>query len=134
MGASSAVFHHIGRPVPVEEISGHPDMRYTALYDMYTLDLANDLSLHIQLHAFGPASTLHEDIQRLSHVAFKVEDIESVLVGKDILMPLYEPFAGFRCAMVRLNHQLIELVQTDLPEEAIWGGEVLKGGVLYPES
>lgn len=47
-------------------------------------------------------------------------------------MPLYKPFAGYRCAMIQVNGVLIEPIETSLPEEKIWHDEeTLKNGVLY---
>ena len=60
-------FHHIGKPVALSEIKDNPDTRYSTLYDMYTLDNLNELSLPIQLHAFGERSPLDERIQQLRH-------------------------------------------------------------------
>ncbi|GAA4172345.1 hypothetical protein GCM10022287_13060 [Gryllotalpicola koreensis] len=116
----------------MEELESDPRARYSPLYRMYTLDLPNELSLHIQLHAFREESGLHERIRTESHVAFKVEDIETALRGEEILMPLYEPFDGYRCAIVAVNHQLIELIETGLSDEQIWGEAIFRGGVLYP--
>ncbi|AYG03752.1 hypothetical protein [Gryllotalpicola protaetiae] len=129
---SIPIFHHIGRPVPVDALQSDPRARYSPLYRMYTLDLPNDLSLHIQLHAFREESGLHERIRTESHVAFTVEDLETALRGTEILMPPYEPFAGYRCAIVSVNHQLIELIETGLSDEQIWEEARYRGGVLYP--
>lgn len=49
-------------------------------------------------------------------------------------MPLYQPFAGYRCSMITLHDQLIELIETDLPEEEIWGDGVFKESLLYPQT
>ncbi|MGX7051696.1 hypothetical protein [Leuconostoc palmae] len=87
-------FHHIGKPVPLMEIKDNEQTRYSPLFDMYTFDILNDLSLPIQLHAFGPSSSLNVKIQTESHGAFKVSNIQKALQGKQIVMPLYEPFAG----------------------------------------
>ena len=125
-------FHHIGRPVPVDEIRDDPKTRYSPLFDMYTLDLPNELGLHIQLHAFGERTTLDPRLTRESHVAFTVPDIEAAIAGHEVVMPLYEPFAGYSCAAVLVNHQVVELVETRLTESEIWGGSALRDSALYP--
>lgn len=124
-------FHHIGKPVPLENIKDNKDTKYSPLFDMYSLDMKNDLSLPIELHAFGENSSLDVRIQKEPHVAFKVNDIESALDGKEIVMPLYQPFAGYRCAMVIINKQLIELIETTLSESEIWGDGIFKDSILY---
>lgn len=125
-------FHHIGKPVPLEMLINHPDAKYSPLFDMYSLDMQNDLSIPIELHAFGKDSSLHPRIQKEVHIAFKVSDIASALKNKDILMPLYQPFANYRCAMVIINDQLIELIETSLSESEIWGDGIFKDSILYP--
>ena len=125
-------FHHIGRPVALEVIKDDQHTRYSPLFDMYTLDSLNDLSLPIQLHAFGDASELHEKIKTQTHVAFKVSDIVEALKDQEIIMPLYEPFSGYQCAMILVNRQPIELIETSLSEREIWGDGLFKDSKLYP--
>lgn len=125
-------FHHIGKPVPLDVIKDDISTRYSPLFDMYTLNRLNELSLPIQLHAFGEASELHEIIKQQSHVAFKVSNIREALKGQEIIMPLYEPFSGYQCAMILVNRQPIELIETSLLEREIWGDGLFKDSKLYP--
>jgi hypothetical protein len=68
----------------------------------------------------------------MPHVAFKTDNIDEVLIGKDIIMPLYEPFKGYRCAMIWLCNMPIELLETTLTEHELWNNQdVLKNGILY---
>lgn len=126
-------FHHIGKPVSPELIVNNPDVKYSPLFDVYSLDMKNGLSIPIELHAFGKNSSLHPRIQKEMHVAFKVENISLALENKEILMPLYQPFANYRCAMINLNDQLIELIETSLSESEIWGDGIFKDSILYPQ-
>lgn len=126
-------FHHIGKPVPLESIADRPNVKYSPLFDMYSLDLKNEFSIPIELHAFGENSSLHPRIQNETHVAFKVNDIVSALKNQEILMPLYQPFADYRCAMINVNNQLIELIETLLSESEIWGDGIFKDSILYPQ-
>lgn len=128
------IFHHIGKPVSLEILKNRKDVKYSSLFDMYSLDMQNDLGIPIELHAFGKNCSLHERIQKEVHVAFKVNDIETALHNKEVLMPLYQPFAGYRCAMITLNDQLIELIETSLSEKEIWGDGIFKDSILYPGS
>lgn len=79
--SKDATFHHIGKPVPVDLIKGDPRMRYSPLFKLDTLDLPNDLGLHIRLHGFGEQTTLDPRLAQESHVAFTVTDIEAA-IGK----------------------------------------------------
>lgn len=125
-------FHHIGRPVPLEKLQHQKGVKYSPLFDMYSLDLKLDLPIPMEYHVFGPRSILHERIRTELHVAFKVDDIVSALKDKEILMPLYQPFEGYQCAIVLVHDSLIELIQTSRTEEELWNGDTLKGSVLYP--
>ncbi|BCC14558.1 TPA: hypothetical protein ACLBZV_003313 [Bacillus cereus] len=113
-------------------IQGNKNTKYSPLFDMYSLDMENHLSIPIELHAFGPNSSLDNRIQKETHIAFKTNDIEYALRGKEIIMPLYQPFANYRCAMVIINGQLIELIETSLSEQEIWGEGIFKDSILYP--
>lgn len=126
-------FHHIGRPVPLAQIKDNPDTKYSPLWDMYSLDVANDLTLPIELHAFGPKCKLDKRIQTTPHVAFTVDDIRAALQNQDIIMPLYKPFAGYECAMILVSGQPIELIQTTLSEKEIWGDGIFRDSILYPD-
>lgn len=126
-------FHHIGKPVPIETIIDYPALKYSPLFDMYSVDLKNSLCIPVELHAFGKNSSLHPRIKQETHVAFKVNDITSALKDQEILMPLYQPFADYLCAIVNINGQLIELIETSLSESEIWGDGIFKDSVLYPQ-
>lgn len=78
------VFHHIGKPVLLESIKDNPDTKYSPLFDMYSLDMYNKLSIPIELHAFGEKSTLDKRIQICPHVAFKTNNIEQALEMKKL--------------------------------------------------
>lgn len=129
----TAVFHHIGKPVPFERLKDQAGVKYSPLFDMYSLDMKNDFGIPIELHAFGPKSSLHPKIQQEIHVAFKVKNIEEALKQQEIIMPLYQPFAGYKCAMIVLNEQLVELIETSLSENEIWGDAIYKDSILYPD-
>ncbi len=126
-------FHHIG--VPTDKSNLSKKARYSPLFKMYSEDAINDLGIHIEYHAFESGSPLDRRITREKHIAFKVDNIEDKLQGREILMPLYEPFKGYKCAMILVNDVLIELIETSLSEKEIWEDEeILKNGILYNNS
>ena len=127
MKDSRLEFHHIG--VPAGKVM--PNERYSSLYGMYTSDGANK-DLHIQFHRYDPDSILDKRIQNSTHIAFKTDDIEDYLKDKEIIMPLYEPFKGYKVAMVLLDGVPIEIIETTLSEEEIWHDDH-SGSVLYPD-
>lgn len=130
---SSATFHHIGKPVPLESLEGRKGVKYSPLFDMYSFNTSNNLEIPIELHAFGPNCSLDPLVQREAHVAFKVNNIEISLKNKNIVMPLYQPFTGYKCAIILLNGQLLELIETTLSEKEIWGNTILENSILYPD-
>jgi hypothetical protein len=123
-------FHHIG--IPVEKSKMGENARYSPLYRMYTVDGKNNLGIHIQFHAFDRGSSLDKRVQTNIHVAFKTADITKTLKGQELVFPVYEPFEGYRCAMIIVNNMLLEIIETNLSEERIWNSdETLRKGVLY---
>ena len=123
-------FHHVGVPVDKSQISS--SARYSPAFKMYTDDAKNDLEVHIQYHAFDKRCPLNDAIKNQVHVAFKTENIEQILEGNQVIMPLYEPFKGYKCAMILVNGLPIELIETSLSEKEIWSdSETLKTGILY---
>lgn len=121
-------FHHMG--VPVTE--PRPGERYSGPFDMYTSDGING-DIHIQFHRFGPRCPLHPAIQNQVHIAFVTDDIKGYLEGKQVIMPLYEPFPGYRAAMILLDGCPVEIIETTLSEEGIWGKPHIRT-VLYPDA
>jgi len=126
-------FHHIGKIVPLAEIKADPATKYAKIYDMYSLDRQNKLGIPIELHAFGPNSSLDPIIQTQPHVAFITNDVQAAIADEKIIMPLYQPFAGYQTAMILVDGQPIELIETTLSEREIWGDGIFKDSILYPQ-
>lgn len=126
-------FHHIGKPVSLAKIKNHPKVKYSSLFDMYSLDMENNFNLPIELHAFGEKCTLHEIIQTQVHIAFIANDINEAIKDEQIIMPLYTPFKDYHCAMILVNNQAIEIIETTLSESEIWGDGIFKDSILYPK-
>jgi hypothetical protein len=108
-------YHHLGIPTTVVRANE----RYSSKFKMYTSD-SEGSQFRIQWHRFESDSPLHPLVRNFPHVAFKVTDLDRAIVGKNVLLGPYCPFAGFRVAMVEDGGVPIEFVQTDLPDEEIW--------------
>ncbi|MDC0535247.1 hypothetical protein OAO18_05465, partial [Francisellaceae bacterium] len=67
----------------------------------------------------------------MTHVCFKVQNIEEYLEGQKILMELYEPFEGYKAAMIEVEGAPIELIETSMSEEEIWNDDK-EGSYMYP--
>lgn len=109
-------FHHMG--IPTDE--PREGERYSAQYRMYTSDASTEL-LHVQYHRFEPGSTLHELVRTIPHPAFKVSDLERAVQGKPVILGPYEPIDDYRVAVIIDGGTPVELIQTTLTDEQIWG-------------
>lgn len=121
------IFHHMGIPTQ-QKREGE---RYSTPFKMYTSGGENS-EFRIQYHRFEEDSPLHPLIKTMPHIAFKVSDIEKATEGREILLEPYNPFEGFRVAIVKISGAPVEFIETNLTEEEIWG--IPKGkSYIYPE-
>ncbi|SDW13015.1 hypothetical protein SAMN05444487_101352 [Marininema mesophilum] len=121
-------YHHIGIPTDKSQ----KDERYSPLFKMYTSD-SESKDFRVQWHRFEPDSSIHPLIQRMPHIAFKVNDIQLAIEGKKVILEPYYPFERFCVAMIEEDGLPIELIETDLKEEEIWS-DSHKNSTLYPDS
>ncbi|MGQ3889264.1 VOC family protein [Legionella sp. CNM-1927-20] len=119
-------FHHIG--VPTTNIQ--PDERYSSTFKMYTSGGKTN-EFRIQYHRFEEDSPLHSLIKSKPHIAFKVDDLKKAISNKEVILGPYEPFPGFKVAVINECGIPIELIETTLSEEEIWE-EDHKDSVIYP--
>lgn len=120
-------YHHMG--IPTEQI--REGEKYSSTFKMYTSG-GQDSEYRIQYHRFEADSPLHPLIKTMSHVAFKVGSIEAAIKNKEVILGPYEPFPGFKVAIIAEDGAPIEFIETDLSEEEIWYGSH-KNSVIYPE-
>jgi hypothetical protein len=109
-------FHHLG--IPTNE--ARPGERYSARFDMYTSDSDCQL-LHIQYHRFAADSSLDPLIRSLPHPAFKVDNLDRAVVDRKLLLGPFEPITGYRVAIIDDGGMPVELIETTLTDEEIWG-------------
>ena len=119
-------YHHMGIPTTEK----HADERYSSSFKMYTTKGHNPF--RIQYHRFEEDCPLHPLIQTKAHVAFKVNDLDEAIKGQQVIMEPYEPFTGFKVAMIEAEGTPIELIETTLSEQEIWNDEH-KNSIIYPE-
>ena len=91
-------------------------------------------SVRIQWHRFDQNSPLHPLIQAVPHVAFKVDDLDRAIAGYKLLLGPFEPIPSFRVAMIEDGGQPVELLQTTLTDEEIWGRAVRDGISYRPDA
>ncbi|SAL76268.1 hypothetical protein AWB71_05201 [Caballeronia peredens] len=109
-------FHHMGIPT-CEPREGE---RYSAASRMYTSD-ADCALLRVQYHRFEAGSPLAELMRTVPHAAFKVSDLAKAIQGRTVLLGPYEPIDGFRVAVIQDGEAPVELIETSLTDEQIWG-------------
>jgi hypothetical protein len=56
------------------------------------------------------------------HAAFKVSDLDRAIAGRAVILGPYEPIAGFPVAAIDDGGVAIELIETSLTDQEIWGG------------
>ena len=63
---------------------------------------------------FEPDSPMPEAIRKVSHVAFKVDDLDAELKGKKVIVEPFSPLEGIRAAFILTEDGApIELMQID---------------------
>ncbi len=117
-------FHHMGIPTTEPK----PGERFSELFGMYTSD-SECKSLRVQWHRFEANSSLHHLIRTVPHAAFKVSDLDRAISGCTLLLGPYEPVSGFRVAIIEDGGIPVELVQTELTDEELWGRATLSGQI-----
>ncbi|AHE68058.1 VOC family protein [Legionella oakridgensis] len=120
-------FHHIGIPTTVKR----EGERYSSTFKMYTSG-GEESPYRIQYHRFEEDCPLHPLIKTKTHVAFQVDDLQAAIAGQEIILGPYEPFNGFKVAMIIDSDSPIELIETTLSEEEIWYKHH-NNSVIYPE-
>jgi len=79
-----------------------PGERYSSTFKMYTSD-GSDTSFRVQYHRFEPDSSLHPLIKTMTHVAFKIDNIDELIKNRPVLLRPYVPFPDFHVAIVEIN-------------------------------
>jgi hypothetical protein len=110
------VFHHLG----IATSEAKPGERYSEMFGMYTSDAECGL-IHVQWHRYEPTSPLPPLMRTTPHPAFKVVDLERGIEGATILLGPYEQIRDYRVAVIEDGGIPIELIETTLSDEEIWG-------------
>jgi hypothetical protein len=108
-------YHHIGiptdRPLPARD--------YSPKYKLYASGYF-DSPYGVEWMKFDPGCPLPELVKTVPHVAFVVDDIQSAIAGKQILIEPNSPTEGVTVAFIVDNGAPIEFLQFDRPEAEIW--------------
>ena len=118
-------FHHFG--IPLQD--GKTEGVFSEKAGMYTVD--NPGKFRIQWHRFTDDSPLHPLLKTVPHVALKVNDLAKAIEGEEVLLGPYEPIDNYYVAVINDNGAPVELIQTTLSDEELWGRARSGHGSLY---
>ena len=121
-------YHHMGVPTSEQR----PGEHYSSTFRMYTSGGEDPGGFRIQFHRFESGSCLHPLIQSTPHVAFQVNDLEAAVAHENLLLGPYEPFSGFKVAIIEDDGVPIELIETALSDDDVFA-EPKANSVSYLE-
>ena len=108
-------FHHVGIPTKnyLPENSHNSDLKMRAVgyfETPYAMEWMN----------FDEDSTLPEIIKNQPHIGYVVDNLESAIKGREVILAPTSPSPGVTVAFVLEGRDLIEFLQFDRPEEEVW--------------
>jgi hypothetical protein len=84
-------FHHIGIPSAIKR----EKESYMADAKLYVTDVA-DSDLKIEWLRFEEGSPMPEAIQKEAHIAYKVDDVDEAMKGKECLLEPFDAAPGVK--------------------------------------
>ncbi len=105
-------YHHIGIPTAIQR----DGEEYLEKFGMYVVGYDTN-PYGIEWLRFESDSPLPELVKRVPHVAFKVDDLEAELEGKEVLIAPNSPSPGVRVAFVIHDGAPVEFLEFEVPEE-----------------
>ncbi len=103
-------YHHIGIPTETER----DGEEYLEKFGMYVVGYDTN-PYGIEWLRFESDSPLPELVKQVPHVAFRVDDLEAELEGKEVLIVPNSPSPGVRVAFVVCNGAPVEFLEFDDP-------------------
>ncbi len=101
-------YHHVGIPTSIPR----EGEEYLEKYGMFVVGFDTN-PYGIEWIRFEPQSPLPELVKQVPHVAFKVDDLDAELVGKEILIEPNSPSPGVRVAFIVHNGAPVEFLEFD---------------------
>jgi hypothetical protein len=99
-------FHHIG--IPTDEPK--PGEKYLEEYKFYVSGFDTS-EFGIEWMRFEKDSPISPIIQKIPHIAFEVEDLESAIIGRKLIGEISSPSKGVRTAMILENGAPVEFLE-----------------------
>jgi len=99
-------YHHIGIPTQIRR----DGERYLAEFKMYVSGYQTS-EFGIEWMRFESDCPLPPLVQTVPHVAFRVDDLEAALQGKEVLIAPNSPSPGIRVAFIVENGAPVEFLE-----------------------
>lgn len=99
-------FHHIGVP----SRQSRPNETYLEAGKVFVTPVDAD-PLRIEWLRFEFGSPMPKELQTMTHLAYKVDDIEAELKGRKVLIPPFTPMPGVKVAFILHEGVPVEFMQ-----------------------
>ncbi|MGA2361790.1 MAG: hypothetical protein ABSG73_04945 [Candidatus Aminicenantales bacterium] len=101
-------YHHLGIPTDTPR----EGEAYLPEYKVYHFGYETS-PYGIEWMRYEPGCPLPDIVQKIPHVAFKVDDLAAEIAGKDVIIPPNSPSPGVTVAFIVDNGAPIEFLQFD---------------------
>ena len=108
-------FHHIGLPTN----ESHPGEYFVEDTKVWVTDPRKHPYL-VEYLRFEPESPVKGPVRDLPHVAYRVDDIATELLGEQVLIEPFEPSPNFTVAFILKNGAVIEFMKFENESDLPW--------------
>ena len=99
-------FHHIG--IPTNELK--PNEKYIKQYKFYVSGFDTS-EFGIEWMRFEEGSPISEIVQKIPHIAYEVDNLDTAVKGKKLIGDISSPSKGVRVAMILENGAPVEFLE-----------------------
>ena len=101
-------YHHLG--IPTAEVQANE--QYLEAYGLYVSGFETS-EFGIEWMRFDDDSPLPDLVKRVPHVAFRVDDLDEAIAGREVLITPNSPSPGIRVAFVVENGAPVEFIEIE---------------------
>jgi hypothetical protein len=102
----SRTFHHIGLPTDERQ----PNEKYVPDTKVWVTDPA-DHPYRVEFLRFEEDSPVTGPLRDMPHVAYRVDEMDSELEGKEVILEPFTPMVGLRVAFVKEHGAVVEFME-----------------------
>ncbi len=100
------IYHHIGLPTDEKQ----PNEKYIADTKVWVTDPA-DHRLRVEFLRFEDDSPVKGPLREMAHVAYRVDDMDAAIEGKEIMIEPFSPLPGLTVAFIKEDEAVIEFMK-----------------------